>query len=66
MHRNDSALSPQQAEDLVAFLATLADAYGQRRPWSSPQWCRFGQSLRAGWPGGLDAPDGDLCYIIRS
>lgn len=35
MHRNDSALSPQQAEDLVAFLATLADAYGQRRPWSS-------------------------------
>ena len=28
-------LSLQQADDLVAFLATLTDAYGQRRPWSS-------------------------------
>ena len=28
-------LSPQQADDLVAFLATLTDGYGQRRPWSS-------------------------------
>lgn len=28
-------LSSQQSGDLVAFLATLTDAYGQRRPWSS-------------------------------
>lgn len=28
-------LSSQQADDLVTFLATLTDAYGQRRPWSS-------------------------------
>ena len=30
-----SRLSPQQVDDLVAFLATLTDAYGPRRPWSS-------------------------------
>ena len=28
-------LSSQQADDLVAFITTLTDAYGQRRPWSS-------------------------------
>lgn len=28
-------LSSQQADDLAAFLSTLTDAYGERRPWSS-------------------------------
>lgn len=26
-------LSAQHVDDLAAFLATLADAYGKRRPW---------------------------------
>ena len=33
--RNAVSLSTQQADDLAAFLATLTDAYGQRRPCTS-------------------------------
>ena len=34
------ALSEQQAQDMVAFLASLTDAYGQRRPWTSDAMAR--------------------------
>ena len=30
-----AALSPRQAQDLVAFVATLTDQLGERRPWTS-------------------------------
>ncbi len=31
----DAQLSAQQVDDLTAFLATLTDRYGERRPWSA-------------------------------
>ena len=33
-------LSAQQVNDLTAFLATLTDRYGERRPWSAEQLAR--------------------------
>ena len=34
-HHPAEALAPRQVEDLAAFLATLTDPYGERRPWSA-------------------------------